>query len=46
MKGEVGIPLIATNRINDPPPAEAVLARGDADMVVDGAPVPRRCRTS
>jgi 2,4-dienoyl-CoA reductase (NADPH2) len=33
MKGEVRIPLIATNRINDPATAEAVLARGDADMV-------------
>ncbi|MBL8490999.1 MAG: NADPH-dependent 2,4-dienoyl-CoA reductase [Rhodocyclaceae bacterium] len=33
MKGQVGIPLITTNRINDPAVAEAVLARGDADMV-------------
>jgi 2,4-dienoyl-CoA reductase (NADPH2) len=33
MKGEVRIPLITTNRINDPAVAEAVLARGDADMV-------------
>ena len=33
LKGEVAIPLIATNRINDPAVAEAVLARGDADMV-------------
>ena len=33
LKGEVGIPLIATNRINDPAVAEAVLARGDGDMV-------------
>ncbi|MGH8800075.1 MAG: FAD-dependent oxidoreductase [Casimicrobiaceae bacterium] len=33
LKGEVGIPLIATNRLNDPATAEAVLARGDADMV-------------
>ncbi len=33
MKGHVGIPLITTNRINDPATAEAVLARGDADMV-------------
>ncbi len=33
MKGEVAIPLIATNRINDPAVAEEVLARGDADMV-------------
>jgi 2,4-dienoyl-CoA reductase (NADPH2) len=29
----VRIPLIATNRINDPDVAEAVLARGDGDMV-------------
>ncbi|HVE50011.1 MAG TPA: NADPH-dependent 2,4-dienoyl-CoA reductase [Casimicrobiaceae bacterium] len=33
MKGGVGIPLITTNRINDPATAEALLARGDADMV-------------
>jgi 2,4-dienoyl-CoA reductase (NADPH2) len=33
LKGAVKIPLIATNRINDPATAEAVLARGDADMV-------------
>ena len=33
MKGEVGIPLITTNRINDPAVGDEVLARGDADMV-------------
>ncbi len=33
LKGAVGIPLIATNRINDPATAESLLARGDADMV-------------
>ncbi len=33
MKREVGIPLVTTNRINDPAVAEEVLARGDADMV-------------
>jgi 2,4-dienoyl-CoA reductase (NADPH2) len=33
LKGEVKIPLIATNRINDPATAETLLARGDADMV-------------
>ena len=33
LKGEVRIPLITTNRINDPATAEALLARGDADMV-------------
>ncbi len=33
LKGAVSIPLITTNRINDPATAEAILARGDADMV-------------
>ncbi|MCF8277763.1 MAG: NADPH-dependent 2,4-dienoyl-CoA reductase [Flavobacteriales bacterium] len=33
MKGEVSIPLITTNRINDPKVAEEIIARGDADMV-------------
>ena len=33
MKGEVRIPLVTTNRINDPATAEAILERGDADMV-------------
>jgi len=33
LRGAVKIPLIATNRINDPATGEAVLARGDADMV-------------
>jgi len=33
MMGAVSIPLITTNRINTPEVAEAVLARGDADMV-------------
>jgi 2,4-dienoyl-CoA reductase (NADPH2) len=33
MKGELSIPLVTTNRINDPAVAEAVLAQGDADMV-------------
>ena len=33
LMGSVRIPLIATNRINDPEVAEAVLARGDGDMV-------------
>jgi 2,4-dienoyl-CoA reductase (NADPH2) len=33
LMGEVRIPLITTNRINDPATAEALLARGDADMV-------------
>ncbi len=33
LKGAVSIPLITTNRINDPQVAEDILARGDADMV-------------
>jgi len=33
LKNVVSIPLIATNRINDPAVGEAVIARGDADMV-------------
>ncbi|TBW59569.1 NADPH-dependent 2,4-dienoyl-CoA reductase [Marinobacter halodurans] len=33
LKGEVGIPLVTTNRINMPDVAEKVLAEGDADMV-------------
>jgi 2,4-dienoyl-CoA reductase (NADPH2) len=33
LRGEVSLPLVATNRINDPAVAEAILARGGADMV-------------
>ena len=33
LKGKVGIPLVATNRINTPQVAEQVLADGMADMV-------------
>ncbi len=33
LKGEVSIPLVTSNRINTPDVAEAVLTRGDADMV-------------
>lgn len=33
LKGKVRVPLITTNRINDPQVAEEILARGDADMV-------------
>ena len=33
LRGAVNIPLITTNRINDPATAEAILARGDADVV-------------
>ena len=39
MKGEVNIPLITTNRINTPDVAEAILARGDADMVSMARPL-------
>ncbi len=33
LKGSVSIPLVTSNRINTPEIAEAVLARGDADMI-------------
>ncbi len=33
LKGQVGIPLVTSNRINMPDTAEAALAGGDADMV-------------
>jgi 2,4-dienoyl-CoA reductase (NADPH2) len=33
LKNAVGIPVIASNRINAPEIAEAILARGDADLV-------------
>ena len=33
LRGEIGIPLVTTNRINTPEVAEQVLAEGDADMV-------------
>ncbi|EMF0719025.1 NADPH-dependent 2,4-dienoyl-CoA reductase [Citrobacter freundii] len=33
LKGHVTIPLVTTNRINDPAVADDILARGDADMV-------------
>jgi 2,4-dienoyl-CoA reductase (NADPH2) len=39
MKGKVKIPLVATNRINDPGVADAVLARGDADLVSMARPL-------
>src|SRR5579885_2195968 len=39
MKGEVRIPLITTNRINMPDVAEALLARGDADMISMARPL-------
>jgi 2,4-dienoyl-CoA reductase (NADPH2) len=39
MKGEVGIPLVTTNRINMPDVAERILAQGDADMVSMARPL-------
>jgi len=39
MKGEVGIPLVTTNRINMPDVAERILADGDADMVSMARPL-------
>jgi 2,4-dienoyl-CoA reductase (NADPH2) len=39
MKKELSIPLITTNRINTPEVAEAILKRGDADMVSMARPM-------
>ena len=39
MKGEVGIPLVTTNRINTPEVAEQILADGCADMVSMARPL-------
>jgi 2,4-dienoyl-CoA reductase (NADPH2) len=39
LKGHVGVPLVAVNRINTPELAEQVLARGDADMVSMARPL-------
>ncbi len=39
LMGKLGIPLVTTNRINRPDVAEAVLARGDADMVSMARPL-------
>jgi 2,4-dienoyl-CoA reductase (NADPH2) len=39
LKGEVGIPLITTNRINTPEVAEELLAGGAADMVSMARPL-------
>ena len=33
LKGQISLPLVTSNRINTPDTAEAVLARGDADMI-------------
>src|SRR5512143_2932177 len=40
LRGAVKLPLITTNRINDPAVAETLLARGDADMVSMARPFP------
>ncbi|HJW06584.1 MAG TPA: NADPH-dependent 2,4-dienoyl-CoA reductase [Rhodanobacter sp.] len=39
LKGEVAIPLVATNRINTPDVAERILAGGEADMVSMARPL-------
>ncbi len=39
MMGEVGVPLVTTNRINTPEVAEEVLANGDADIVSMARPL-------
>jgi 2,4-dienoyl-CoA reductase (NADPH2) len=39
LKGEVSIPLVATNRINTPEVAERLLAEGSADMVSMARPL-------
>jgi 2,4-dienoyl-CoA reductase (NADPH2) len=39
LRGHVKIPLITTNRINMPDVAEAILARGEADMVSMARPL-------
>jgi len=39
LKGEVGIPLVTTNRINTPEVAEEILAGGCADMVSMARPL-------
>jgi 2,4-dienoyl-CoA reductase (NADPH2) len=39
LKGEVALPLVATNRINAPDVAERILAEGSADMVSMARPL-------
>jgi 2,4-dienoyl-CoA reductase (NADPH2) len=39
LKGAVGVPLVTSNRINDPAVAERVLAGGDADLVSMARPL-------
>jgi 2,4-dienoyl-CoA reductase (NADPH2) len=45
LKGAVSIPLVTTNRINDPQVADDDFPRR-CRYGVDGAPVPGRCRTA
>src|SRR5690606_21153000 len=39
LRGEVSVPLVTSNRINDPAVAEALLAGGVADMVSMARPL-------
>jgi 2,4-dienoyl-CoA reductase (NADPH2) len=39
LKGRIGIPLVTSNRINDPAVAERVIAAGDADLVSMARPL-------
>jgi len=39
LRGEIAIPLVTSNRINDPAVAERVLAAGDADLVSMARPL-------
>ena len=39
LRGHVSIPLVTTNRINDPAVAESILAAGQADMVSMARPL-------
>ncbi len=39
LRGSVGIPLVTSNRINDPAVAERLLAAGDADLVSMARPL-------
>lgn len=39
LRGEVSVPVIASNRINRPESAEAILARGDADLISMARPL-------
>ncbi len=39
MMGEVNIPIITSNRINDPAQAEVIIAQGEADMVSMARPL-------